>query len=145
MKRRTIGILTLCAVLALLVLEPHMSGIVLTTAIVGTILLLGGSGLFLLVFQHGLLVVGGCLALFKGDGTGGASGQAVAKAVAVIVPDQLCFSVYDGDRALVARLRTQAAARAGRLVDFDDRPFHVCPSCCFWASNLARRSASAFS
>ena len=40
MKRRTIGILTLCAVLALLVLEPHMSGIVLTTAIVGTILLL---------------------------------------------------------------------------------------------------------
>ena len=31
-------------VLALLVLEPHMSGILLTTAIVGTILLLGGSG-----------------------------------------------------------------------------------------------------
>ena len=31
-------------VLILLVLEPHMSGILLTTAIVGTILLLGGSG-----------------------------------------------------------------------------------------------------
>ena len=30
--------------LVLLVLEPHMSGIVLTTAIVGTILLLGGNG-----------------------------------------------------------------------------------------------------
>ena len=34
----------LLLVLALLVLEPHMSGIVLTTAIVGTILLLGGNG-----------------------------------------------------------------------------------------------------
>ena len=34
----------LVPVLVLLVLEPHMSGILLTTAIVGTILLLGGSG-----------------------------------------------------------------------------------------------------
>ena len=37
-------ILWLVPVLILLVLEPHMSGILLTTAIVGTILLLGGSG-----------------------------------------------------------------------------------------------------
>ena len=37
-------ILWLMPVLILLVLEPHMSGILLTTAIVGTILLLGGSG-----------------------------------------------------------------------------------------------------
>ena len=84
-------------------------------------------------------------ALDKADRIHWTDRQTVAKPVAVIVPDQLCFSVYDGDRALVARLRTQAAARAGRLVDFDDRPFHACPSCCFWASNLARRSASAFS
>ena len=40
----TLPLLPLLLVLALLVLEPHMSGIVLTTAIVGTILLLGGSG-----------------------------------------------------------------------------------------------------
>ena len=39
-----VPLLPLLLVLALLVLEPHMSGIVLTTAIVGTILLLGGSG-----------------------------------------------------------------------------------------------------
>ena len=37
-------ILWLIPILALLILEPHMSGILLTTAIVGTILLLGGSG-----------------------------------------------------------------------------------------------------
>ena len=37
-------ILWLVPVLILLVLEPHMSGILLTTAIVGTILLLSGSG-----------------------------------------------------------------------------------------------------
>ena len=39
-----VPLLPLLLVLALLVLEPHMSGILLTTAIVGTILLLGGSG-----------------------------------------------------------------------------------------------------
>ena len=39
-----VPLLPLLLVLALLVLEPHMSGIVLTTAIVGTILLLGGNG-----------------------------------------------------------------------------------------------------
>ena len=37
-------ILPLLPILFLLMLEPHMSGILLTTAIVGTILLLGGSG-----------------------------------------------------------------------------------------------------
>ena len=39
-----VPLLPLIPVLFLLLLEPHMSGIVLTTAIVGTILMLGGSG-----------------------------------------------------------------------------------------------------
>ena len=39
-----VPLLPLIPVVILLMLEPHMSGIVLTTAIVGTILLLGGSG-----------------------------------------------------------------------------------------------------
>ena len=39
-----VPVLPLLPVLVLLMLEPHMSGIVLTTAIVGTILLLGGNG-----------------------------------------------------------------------------------------------------
>ena len=37
-------LLPLVLVVALLIMEPHMSGIVLTTAMVGTILLLGGNG-----------------------------------------------------------------------------------------------------
>lgn len=39
-----VPLLPLLLVIVLLVLEPHMSGIVLTTAMVGTILLLGGNG-----------------------------------------------------------------------------------------------------
>ena len=39
-----VPLLPLLPVLILLMMEPHMSGIVLTTAIVGTILLLGGNG-----------------------------------------------------------------------------------------------------
>ena len=39
-----VPLLPLIPVVLLLVMEPHMSGIVLTCAIVGTILLLGGNG-----------------------------------------------------------------------------------------------------
>ena len=50
-------LLPLFPVVALLMLEPHMSGILLTTAIVGTILLLGGYG-------GAVTWVGGATALF---------------------------------------------------------------------------------
>ena len=43
-KQLVIPVLPLLPVIALLALEPHMSGIVLTVAVVGTILLLSGSG-----------------------------------------------------------------------------------------------------
>ena len=43
-KQLVIPVLPLIPVIALLALEPHMSGIVLTVAVVGTILLLSGSG-----------------------------------------------------------------------------------------------------
>ncbi len=43
-QQLVIPVLPLLPVVALLVLEPHMSGIVLTVAVVGTILLLSGSG-----------------------------------------------------------------------------------------------------
>ena len=117
-------ILWLMPVLILLVLEPHMSGILLTTAIVGTILLLGGSGLFLLVFQHSLLVISGGFALGKGDGTGGASGQAVAKAVAVVVPHELCLAVHQTDGTLVAGGDAGTAAVAFFFVYMNDFADH---------------------
>ena len=80
--------------------------------------------LFLLVFQHGLLVVGGCLALFKGDGTGGAAGQAVAKPVAVIVPHEFGLAVDQADGPFVAGRDTRAAAIALFLVYVNDFPNH---------------------
>ena len=43
-KQLVVPVLPLIPVVILLAMEPHMSGILLTTAIVGTILLLGGSG-----------------------------------------------------------------------------------------------------
>lgn len=43
-KQLVVPVLPLIPVVILLALEPHMSGIVLTTAMVGTILLLGGNG-----------------------------------------------------------------------------------------------------
>ena len=43
-RNTALKLLPLVLVVALLIMEPHMSGIVLTTAMVGTILLLSGSG-----------------------------------------------------------------------------------------------------
>ena len=90
----------------------------------------GLCGLFLLVFQHGLLVVGGCLTLFKGDGTGGAAGQAVAKAVAVVVPHELCLAVHQTDGTLVAGGDAGPAAVAFFFVYMNDFPDHRKASLC---------------
>src|SRR5699024_6573291 len=46
---------------------------------------------------HRRLVIGGGLSLHEGDGPGGAGGQAVPQAVAVVVPDELGLAVYHGD------------------------------------------------
>ena len=83
-----------------------------------------GSGLFLLVLQHGLLVIRRSLALFKGDGTGGAAGQAVAKAVAVIVPHEFCLAVDQADGPFVAGRDTRTAAIALFLVYVNDFSNH---------------------
>ena len=76
---------------------------------------------------HCLFVISGRFSLDDSDGICRTGRQAVAESVAVIIPNQLCLPVYDGDRALVACLRAQAAARAGRLVNFNDRPFRRRP------------------
>lgn len=90
----------------------------------GLCLLLGGSGLFLLVFQHSLLVISGGFALGKGDSTGGASGQAVAKAVAVVVPHQLGLAVHKADGTLVAGGDAGTAAVAFFFVYMNDFADH---------------------
>ena len=79
----------------------------------------------LLIFHDGLLVIGRRLPLHKGDGPGGAGGQAVAKAIAVIVPHEPRLAVHHGDGALVTGGGAGAAAVALLLIDFNDPSFHV--------------------
>ena len=87
--------------------------------------LFGGSRcLFLLVLQHGLLVVGSGFTLGEGDGTGGAAGQAIAKAVAVVVPHELCLAVHKADGPLVAGGDTGPAAVAFFFVYMNDFADH---------------------
>ena len=86
--------------------------------------LLGGSGGFLLlVFQHGLLIVGGSFPLGEGDGPGGTAGQAVAEAVAVVVPHQPGLAVHQANGPFVAGGDAGPAAVAFFFVyvnDFSD-------------------------
>ena len=83
---------------------------------------------FLLVFQHSLLIVSSGLPLGECNGTGGAAGQAVAKAVAVIVPHQLGFAVDKADGSLVAGGDTGTTAIAFFFVYVNDFPDHDRPS-----------------
>ena len=78
----------------------------------------------LLIFHDGLLVIGRRLPLHKGDGPGGAGGQAVAQTVAVVVPHELRLAVHHGDGALVTGGGAGAAAVALLLIDFNNPSFH---------------------
>ena len=78
----------------------------------------------LLIFHDGLLVIGRRLPLDKGDGPGGAVGQAVAKAVAVVVPHQLGLAVHKADGTLVAGGDAGTAAVAFFFVYMNDFADH---------------------
>ena len=80
---------------------------------------------FLFVLLHRCLVVSGSFPLLKGDSTGGAARQAVAKAIAEIFPHQLCLAVDNINGTLVAGGRTQPAAVAFFFVNMDDLPNHI--------------------
>ena len=95
--------------------------------------------LLLLVCKHGLLVIGGGLALYEGDRAGRARRKAVAQPVAVVVAQELRLSVHHADRALMARGGAGPAAVAAFLVDMNDPSFHI------FASRLCLRSAAASS
>ena len=84
--------------------------------------------LCLLCLFDSLLVVCRGLALLEGDGARRAAGQAVAKAVAEALPDQLCLAADHVDRALVAGAGAQPAAVALLFVDVDDLADHGCLS-----------------
>ncbi|MPM72098.1 hypothetical protein SDC9_119071 [bioreactor metagenome] len=82
-----------------------------------------GGGL-LLVRLHRRFVICRRLALGKGNGPGGAGGQAVAKAVTIVVAQQFCLAVHHANGTLVAGGGTSPAAVAFFLVYFNDFTNH---------------------
>ena len=79
----------------------------------------------ILSILHCCLVVGGGFSLLKGDRAGGTAWQAVTKAIAEILPHQLCLAVDDVDGSLVAGGCAQPAAVAFFFVNMDDLPNHI--------------------
>ena len=80
--------------------------------------------------QDGGLVVGRCFPLLKGNRIHGASGQTVAQAVAVVLPEELCLAIHNANGTLMAGVGTQAAAIALIFVNGDDSSDHRFTSCC---------------
>ena len=79
----------------------------------------------LLILHDGFFIVGRRFPLHKGDGPGGAGGQAVAQTVAVVVPHEPGLAVHHGDGALVTGIGAGAAAVALIFIDLDDPSFHL--------------------
>jgi Flp pilus assembly protein protease CpaA len=79
---------------------------------------------FAYILLNGFFVVCVCFALYESDGAGGANGKTVAEAVAVIVSQQLRFSVHHTDCAFMASVDTEATTVAFFLVDLDDFSDH---------------------
>ena len=73
---------------------------------------------------HRRLVVGGGLPLLKGDGSGGAGGQTVPQAVAVVLPGEPGHPVHHLNGPLVAGGGTGPAAVALALVNANDLADH---------------------
>ena len=86
--------------------------------------LLGGCGFLALVFLHSLFIISGGFALHKGDSAGGAMGQAVAEAIAVVIPHQFGLAVDHGDSTFVAGIGTGTAAVAFIGIDLDNFANH---------------------
>src|SRR5699024_1515305 len=87
-------------------------------------LLAGAAALALLLCLHGGFVVGRSRALYESDSDGGAGREAVAQAVAVVVPQELCLAVYHPDGALMAGGGTGAAAVALLFINFNNLSDH---------------------
>ena len=90
-----------------------------------------GCGLLGLGLQHGGLIVGRGFPGLEGDCPGGAAGQAVPQAVAIVLPGKVGLAANEGNGPLVAGLDAQAAAIAFFLIDMNDLTNHrlVPPFC----------------
>ena len=83
-----------------------------------------GCGFLALVFLHSLFIISGGFALHKGDSAGGAMGQAVAEAIAVVIPHQFGLTVDHGDSTFVAGIGAGTAAVAFIGIDLDNFANH---------------------
>ena len=79
----------------------------------------------ILSILHCCLVVSGGFPLLKGDRAGRAARQAVTKAIAEILPHQLCLAVDDINSTFVAGGCAQPTAVAFFFVNMDDLPNHI--------------------
>src|SRR5699024_5860885 len=73
----------------------------------------------------GFRIISGGLPLFKSDGSGRAGRQTVSQSVAVVVPDQFCFSIYHLDGSLVACSRAGAASVTFFFIYLDNFSYHM--------------------
>ena len=79
----------------------------------------------LLVGKHGRLVISRSLPLHKADRPRRAGGQAVAKAVAIVIPHQARLAVHHADGSFMAGFCTKAAAIAFIFIDLNNSSDHV--------------------
>ena len=82
-------------------------------------------GLLSLILLYCCLVIGGGFPLLKADGPCGALGQAVAKAVAEVLPHQPGLAIHHVDGALMAGLGAKTAAIAFFFVYMNDLSNHA--------------------
>ena len=86
----------------------------------------------LLCRENGSFIVGRGFPLFKADGGSGAGGETVAKTVAVVLTQQLCFAIHHADGTLMAGFGAKTAADTFFFVygnDFTDHgssSFNAC-------------------
>ena len=74
--------------------------------------------------QHGGLIVGRGFPGLEGDCPGGAAGQAVPQAVAIVLPGKVGLAANEGNGPLVTGLDAQAAAVAFFLIDMNNLTNH---------------------
>ena len=79
----------------------------------------------LFIFHNRLLIIGGRLSFFKGNGPGGTGRQTVSKAVAIVLPEQFCFSFYHADSPLMTGISTKTAAVAFFFIYTNDPSLHT--------------------
>ena len=70
------------------------------------------------------LIICRCFAVFKAYCARGASRQAIAESVAIILSHKLCFAVHHADCALVASFGAKSAAVAFIFVYFNYFSYH---------------------